>query len=38
MIMDTHLDVRLKNYSEYKVHEKMLNMKKHAEKIANSYL
>ena len=38
LIMDTHLDMRLKNNSEYKVNEKLLNMKQHAKKIADSYL
>ena len=38
VIMDTHLDMRLKNTSEHKINEKMLNMKQHAKKISDSYL
>ena len=38
MIMDTHLDYRLKNNSEAKVNQKMFSMKQHARKLADSYL
>lgn len=36
--MTTHLDLRLKNNSSFKINEKMGSMKQHAQKIANAYL
>lgn len=37
-IMDSHLDLRLKNTSSFKISERMGSMRQHARKMANSYL
>lgn len=37
-ILETHLDVTLKNQSSYKVAEKMQSMRHHARRLADSYL
>jgi hypothetical protein len=37
-ILETHLDVTLKNQSSYKVTEKMQSMRHHARRLADSYL
>ncbi len=37
-IMDTHLDLRLRNTSSFKVNEKMKSMRLQAKKLAYDYL
>ena len=36
--MDVHLDLRLKNNSNFKVNEKMFSMRQQAKKISDCYL
>lgn len=37
-IMNVHLDLRLKNHSNFKINEKMSTMRHQARKLANDYL